>query len=132
MNAANPHSDIALTLKGEAYAVAHLRPSGAPPDIDAAVWRQAVETRIETLLDMVAALTDSLDQMDPDADLEPSMGWAWREPADGYAPAASVLDECEAEDDKAIEDDPHDHGEDDELSGSWRFANHISGGGSGI
>jgi hypothetical protein len=116
MNALNPFGDVALTPAGTAYAEAHSRP--------------AIEARIETLLDMVMALTALLDDADGDPDAEPTMGWAWREPIDGYAPGG--LDGCEPEEDKAIDDDPHDHGDDDEVGGAWHFACHISGGGSGI
>lgn len=105
MNMLNPQGDIALTAKGEAYAVANMRPVGCPAGIDPVTWRRAVEARAETLLDMVAALMASLDQMDADPDLEPSMGWAWPEPVHGYAPDADM---CEVEDDKCVCDDPHD------------------------
>ena len=70
MNALHPHGDIAPTPKGEAYAVAQLGPAGCPPGVDPVTWRHAVEARAETLLDMVAALMASLDQMDGDAEAE--------------------------------------------------------------
>jgi hypothetical protein len=65
------HSEqIRLTPKGEAYAVANMRPAGCPSGIDPAAWRRAIEARAETLLDMVAALMATLDQMDGDAEAE--------------------------------------------------------------
>lgn len=132
MSALHPHAEIALTSKGEDYAIAHMRPVGCPAGIDPVTWRKAIEARAEALLDMVAALMTSLDVMDADADLEPSMGWAWREPVEGYASGSGALDECESEDDQCVCDVPHDGGDDDEIGGSWRFAAYISGGGSGI
>ena len=70
MNALDPQADIALTPKGEAYAVAHLRPMGCPAGVDPATWRRAVEARAEALLDMATTLLAMLDQMDGDAEAE--------------------------------------------------------------
>lgn len=141
-----PVEQIALTKKGEVYAAAH----------DFADWRRAIEDEIERLVsilddfdgdsDLEPSLADAgylgvtddregdeLDRGELDeCDLEPTMGWTHEEARSGAYASTHDTDECEAEDDKCITDDPHDSGDDDEMNGCHRFGNFIPGGGSGI
>mgnify|MGYP002622586469 CR=1 FL=1 len=51
MSALNPHAGISLTTKGEAYALAHVRPAGCPDGVDPVKWRRAIERRCQKLAD---------------------------------------------------------------------------------
>jgi hypothetical protein len=59
-----------------------LRPVGCPVGIEPQVWREAIQTRLEAILDAAHALLAALDEMDSDPDLEdgadnePSIGGA--------------------------------------------------------
>lgn len=50
-----------------------LAPMGCPPGVDPAEWREAVAARVEELQDAMQALIASLDHMEGDPDLEPSI-----------------------------------------------------------
>lgn len=79
---------IELTKRGEAYALrstANGRPAGVNPE----TWREAIEARIECHLGLVTALLATLDDLDGDTDLEPSIG------SPSVIIAGALVDDCE-------------------------------------
>ncbi|MDG4898793.1 hypothetical protein P9272_35495 [Mesorhizobium sp. WSM4976] len=67
-------------------ALANLKPFGMPAGVDPRTWRQAIEARVNELLDQSMALITALDLMEGDVDLEdgadaePWLGWGERGP----------------------------------------------------
>ena len=135
---------VTLTKKAEAYVARQLRPKGCPPGIDPAEWRNAIAKRIERHRDAEQALIEALDaveidpDLEPDADLEPSLGsnavgafdidreldncddepsMGWSDNSNQSRIATQITfdpdreeehDGREPEEDKGVEDDPHD------------------------
>lgn len=79
---------IELTKKGEAYALRSTA-NGRPAGVDPETWREAIETRIEQHLGMVTAVLATLDDLDGDADLEPSIG------SPSVTIGGALVDDCE-------------------------------------
>ncbi len=82
-----------------------LKPFGIPAGTDPRTWRQAVEARINDLLDQSMALITALDTMEADADLEDNgdeehtLGWLERGPQRvGTDNTDRELDEADDED----------------------------------
>jgi hypothetical protein len=109
---------ISLTEKGEAYVAAakggHIKPASCPIGVDPAEWRRAIAARIEELQDAQWALVASLDQMDPDPDLEEDgteHDSSWPNANRGFLAGGPFEDD--EEDDPDEDSDPgeeHDHG----------------------
>lgn len=93
-----------------------LAPAGCPKGIQPQEWRRAVTARIDTLADQMSALIEALDQMDGDADCEPTgdeLDVSWPE---GFRLFDTNLSE-DAEEDGPIEDaDADEENGDDEPS----------------
>ncbi|RAZ90181.1 hypothetical protein DPM33_15245 [Mesorhizobium hawassense] len=119
--------------------VGSLKPFGIPAGVDPRTWRQAIEKRVNDLLDQSLALITALDLMEADCDLEdgadaePWLGWGERGPVstvpwqDGRG---SPHDDREEENEHGgdINDEPQDDDEREADDAEHDQPGHIEGG----
>ncbi|GAB5426969.1 MAG: hypothetical protein Devi2KO_04280 [Devosia indica] len=127
MSTLHPHAEISLTPKGEAYALAHVRPAGCPDGVDPVKWRRAIERRCQKLADTLQGLISLLDGIDLDGDDEPTLGAPEVKWSGGFEPQSRSLSQRHWSDGSTEDGE----GEDDadlepSLCGVARY-NHVTG-----